>query len=177
MSIVAVFGSSRTAPATLEWNDAEMLGRSLASAGHTVATGGYSGTMEAVSKGAYDAGGHVVGITADALFPHRGGANRFVTEVRDHPTIASRIGDLVDNSDAAIVLPGSIGTATELLVAWNRVYVDSFRDVPKWPLIAVGQPWSVLVPRLVAELGTTDGLVSVVASISEAVAEAIEILE
>jgi len=176
MASVAVFGSSGTQPGTPDWHDAELIGRSLAEAGLTVATGGYSGTMEAVSKGAHGTGGDVVAITADRLFPDRGGANPFATVVRDHPTIAARIADLVDSNDAAIVLPGSIGTATELLVAWNRVFVDSFRPVPKWPLIAVGQPWSALVPQLTTALDTTPDMVTLVATAIEASALAIEIL-
>ncbi len=176
MATVAVFGSSRTIPGSQEWSNAESLGQQLASAGHTVATGGYSGTMEAISKGARAGGGQVVGVTADCLFPHRGGPNRFVTVIRDHPTIASRIRDLVDTSDAAIVLPGSIGTATELLVAWNRVYIDSLRGLPKWPLIAVGQPWRGLIPLLIRELDTADGMVHVVDHTHRAAELTIEIL-
>lgn len=176
MTTVAVFGSSQTQPATPDWRDARLLGSALAAAGIAVATGGYSGTMEAVSEGARAAGGHVLAMTADRVFPHRNGANRFATEIRDHPTIASRIGDLVDSSDGAIALPGSLGTATELLVAWNHVFVDSFRSVPNWPLIAVGRPWNVLIPHLTVLLDTTPGLVSIVDTAAQASARAIEIL-
>lgn len=176
MATVAVFGSSQTRPGTPGWFDGEHVGRSLARAGHTVATGGYGGTMEAVSRGASQEGGHVVGVTADALFPHRGGANRYVDEVRDHLTIASRIRDLVDTSAGVIALPGSIGTATELLVAWNRLFIDSLRAMPKWPLTAVGQPWDVVIPRLVIDLDTTDGLVTLAESAAEACDRTIEIL-
>lgn len=172
---IAVFGSSDTAPGTHDWQEAEALGWSLATAGHAVATGGYAGTMEAASKGAHQAGGHVVGVTADLLFPHRGGPNRYVIEVRDHQTIASRIGDLVDSSDAAIVLPGSIGTAAELLVAWNRAAIDSFREVPKWPLIAVGQPWNTVIPGLLADLSAPD-VVTLVPNANAAADQAIEFL-
>lgn len=176
MATIAVFGSSRTDSDTSEWADAEALGRALALAGHTVVTGGYFGAMEAVSKGAFEAGGHVVGVTTDALFPHRGGPNQYVTEVRDHPTIASRIADLIDSSDAAIALPGSIGTATELLVGWNRIYVDPAPGAPPWTLFAVGEPWQSLVPHLARALGTPADSVRVVPNAREAWVQAIEIL-
>ena len=75
---VVVFGSSQTVPGSAEWNDAEHVGRRLAESSIAVITGGYGGTMEAVSKGASAARGHVIGITAPSVFPGRQGANPFV---------------------------------------------------------------------------------------------------
>lgn len=37
----------------------------LAERGHIVLNGGYIGTMEAVSRGAAEAGGHVIGVTCE----------------------------------------------------------------------------------------------------------------
>jgi len=50
--IVAVYGSAAPKPGTPLYQNALELGRLLAQAGHTVMTGGYGGTMEAVSRGA-----------------------------------------------------------------------------------------------------------------------------
>ncbi len=169
-----MFGSSATQPGTQAWDDAFALGRSLAVAGLAVATGGYAGTMEAVSAGAASVSGTVIGVTAASLFPDRSGPNPHVTRLHDEPTVAARIATLVDDSDACIALPGSIGTAAELLVAWNTLYLDSFRSIPKWPLIAVGQPWRVLIPTLEQGLGTTTGIVTLVDSTEEAARHVIE---
>lgn len=49
---VVVFGSSSCKPGSTEYIQAEKLGMLLAQSGFGVVTGGYSGTMEAVSKGA-----------------------------------------------------------------------------------------------------------------------------
>lgn len=176
MPLVAVFGSSRTVPGTREWREAETLGAGLASAGLAVSTGGYGGSMEAVSAGARRAGGHVIGVTADRLFPMRTGANRHVLEQRDHPSLTARIGDMVDSADAWVVLPGSIGTATELLVAWNTNHIDAYRDVPPRPLVAVGEPWITLVPAVVAALEAPDDLVAVVADVGSAVDAVVDLL-
>ena len=54
---VAVFGSSQTEPGSAEWEDARRAGARLAEEGYAVITGGYGGTMEAVSNGAAEAGG------------------------------------------------------------------------------------------------------------------------
>ena len=78
---IAVFGSSQTPPGTEEWDQAVLTGSRLAQAGFGVVTGGYGGTMEAASKGAAEAGGHVIGVTSPSQFPGRLGANRYVKEI------------------------------------------------------------------------------------------------
>lgn len=47
--IVAVFGSANPLPGDSLYQEAKILGELLARSGHAVMTGGYSGTMEAVS--------------------------------------------------------------------------------------------------------------------------------
>ena len=49
---VTIFGGTKPRPGETEYDDAVQLGRLLAESGHTVITGGYMGTMEAVSRGA-----------------------------------------------------------------------------------------------------------------------------
>ncbi|MDH4120015.1 MAG: LOG family protein [Acidimicrobiia bacterium] len=143
--IVSVFGSSTLDAAEPGYAEAVDLGAALARAGVWVATGGYGGTMEAVSKGAAGVGGHVIGVTAPAVFPGRAGANGFVTEEIRAATIAERIGALIDRADAYIALPGSLGTATELVVAWNERYLAPASGAPVKPLVAVGPGWRTFV--------------------------------
>ena len=50
--ILTVFGGSAPTPGTPAYLAAEKLGRLAAEAGWAVATGGYMGVMEAVSRGA-----------------------------------------------------------------------------------------------------------------------------
>lgn len=145
---VAVFGSSSTEPGSPDWSDAETVGRRLALAGLVVVNGGYGGTMHAVSKGATEAGGHVVGVTAPSLFPTRAGANPFVTEVIEADDLLTRIGIMMDRSSAVIALPGSIGTAAELLVAWNHNYIEKANGVPGKPTVGVGKGWRMLAIAL-----------------------------
>ena len=60
---VTVFGGAQPKEGTLAYEEARELGSLLAQRGHTVLNGGYMGTMEAVSRGAHEAGGHVIGVT------------------------------------------------------------------------------------------------------------------
>jgi uncharacterized protein (TIGR00725 family) len=168
-STVAVFGASGSLPGDDHYEEAVMCGRLLALAGFTVATGGYGGTMEAVSLGAAGAGGTVIGVTVPAAFPQRSGANRFVAVEHRAESLIGRVGELVDGSDASIALWGSLGTATELLAAWNVAFVARLAGHRPKPVVAVGDPWAHLVPHLEGELASEAGVVTLCSSVAEAV--------
>lgn len=168
---VTVFGSSVGEPGEAGYDDGFELGRALGEAGYAVATGGYDGTMEAVSAGAHDANGQVIGVTAPTVFPHRETANRFVKEHIRAASLTERIHELVDLADIAVALPGSIGTFTELMVAWNLAAVARFSDSPPQPVVAVGPAWRRLITQLSDEFAADVELVTCVGSVAEAVAE------
>lgn len=168
---IAVFGASLSTPGDGHYESAIRCGQLLAEAGFAVATGGYSGAMEAVSLGAKAAGGYVVGVTAPSVFPGRAKANDHITTETPAASLIDRIGILADLTAGSIALWGSLGTAAELIVAWNLAYVAPFAGQPPKPVIAVGEPWLSLVPHLESELATTPRLVSVVADVADAVTE------
>ena len=154
---VAVFGSSQTKPGSEEWVAAEFVGRSLAESGISVVTGGYGGTMEAVSMGAVEHGGEAIGVTASPLFPLRAGANDFVSIVEDTSSLAERIGRMVELSSGCIVLPGSIGTAAELVVVWNINHVLRKSSQPNGiPVVAVGSQWQAFGQFMTQEMGAIE---------------------
>lgn len=166
---IAVFGASRSTPGDRYYEEARLCGRLLAESGYRVATGGYAGTMEAVSMGAREASGEVLGVTAPQVFLDRSNANAYVTEERPEPTLTTRIGSLVEQTDGAIALWGSLGTAAELIVAWNVSYVSQFSSISRKPLIAVGEPWATLVPHLESALATDAGLVTLAEDVDNAI--------
>jgi uncharacterized protein (TIGR00730 family) len=175
MTVVAVIGSSQTKPDEADYQDAVRLGRALATAGLTVASGGYGGLMEAVSEGAAEVGGSVIGVTAPRVFPGRTGVNRFVTDERPANTLTERIHQLIHHSDAVVALPGSIGTLTELMSAWNLAFVARFSGQAPKPIVAVGPLWAELVPLLAGRLSTDETLVRCVDSV-EGVTDLITVL-
>lgn len=168
---MAVFGSSAGRPGDPGYEEARTCGRLLAEAGYAVATGGYGGTMEACSRGAAEAGARVIGVTAPAAFPDRPGANSWVAEEIPAPTITERIHRLLAMSAACLALDGSIGTLTELLVAWNVAFIAALGGAPPQPVIAVGPSWAALIPRLAAEIDTDASLVTLVPDVATGVAE------
>ena len=167
---VSVFGASQTQPGEVDYEMAVELGGMLAHRGHAVVNGGYGGLMEAVSKGAATAGGEVVGVTVPTVFPGRSAANDHITSERPAPDLVSRIGTMLDISDAAIALPGSIGTLAELILTWNVSFVARFSARPPIPLITVGEVWAELVPLIAERMSTDGGLVTCVDSAAAAVA-------
>jgi uncharacterized protein (TIGR00730 family) len=140
---VSVFGGSQPQPASHAYEEAYELGKLLAQAGHTVLTGGYIGTMEAVSRGAAEAGGHVIGVTCADIEAWRAvKPNAWVQEERRFETVQERLNELVLACDAAIALPGGPGTLTEVALTWNLMIV---RSLPPKPLILTGPAWKSLI--------------------------------
>jgi uncharacterized protein (TIGR00725 family) len=87
--IISVFGSSAPEPGSADYEAARDLGQRLAQADFTVQSGGYVGVMEGVSRGANEAGGHVIGVTCDQIEEFRPGkVSPWVKEEIRHPTVA-----------------------------------------------------------------------------------------
>src|SRR5512139_3685230 len=106
---ITIFGGSAPRPGETAYTEAERLGQLLGAAGCTVLTGGYIGTMEAISKGAAQAGGHVIGVTCEAIERWRKvSPNPYVQEECRCATLSERLDVLVHDCDAAIALPGSV---------------------------------------------------------------------
>jgi uncharacterized protein (TIGR00730 family) len=137
--IIAVFGSSIPRPGAPAYEEARQVGRLLAGAGCAVATGGYSGTMSAVSRGAAEAGGHVIGVTCDQIEQFRPLApNEWVIEEMRYETLQDRLLHLVKHNDGMIVLPGGIGTLSEMALAWSLIQVG---EIDHRPLSLIGETW------------------------------------
>ncbi|HEX6508335.1 MAG TPA: LOG family protein [Chloroflexota bacterium] len=165
---VTVFGSARTGPETQEYQDALRLGRMLAERGDIIVSGGYGGIMEAVSRGAHEAGGEVVGVTV-APWVGRLEPNRYLSEERSARTLFERLEGLIE-SDALIAMPGGAGTLGEIALAWNLRQMDLM--APK-PVVLVGQQWKEMVEEFRQHLIIDDedvALLVLVDTVDEALA-------
>ena len=146
---ISVFGGSQPKEGDSAYEEAMLLGRLLAQGGHIAWTGGYIGTMEAVSRGAYEAGGHVVGVTCEDIERWRNvGPNRWVKEERRKKTLIERLQVLVEECDAGIALPGGAGTLTEIALMWNLMIVESMH---RRPLILIGGGWQSVIDQFFNE--------------------------
>lgn len=151
--MITVFGSSRTPPGTPAWQQAYELGRDLAQAGWAIANGGYGGAMEAVSRGAREAGGYVIGVTCAAFDPLS--PNPWLSEERRQPSLFARLTEIITLGDAYVALPGGIGTLSEVTLVWSLFQAGSLS--PR-PLILVGSPWAGLVEAFARHTEMDDGV-------------------
>jgi uncharacterized protein (TIGR00725 family) len=131
---VAVIGSGECGPETEAWRLAEEVGRRLAEAGATVVCGGRGGVMEAVAKGAAEAGGEAIGIVPSA---EPAEANRHCTRV-----VATGVGQarnlaVVASGAAVIAVSGGWGTLSEIGLA--RALGRTVVALRSWSLSGPGE--------------------------------------
>lgn len=149
---VAVFGGAAPKPGEPAYQEAQNLGTLLAQHGHTVMTGGYVGVMEAASRGANEAGGHVIGVTCSEIERWRNTrANQWVKEEWRYETLRERMYALIDGCDAAIVMPGGVGTLAELAVTWNEQIINGKLTCP---IILVGSGWQEMIDIFLSQFET-----------------------
>ncbi|GAA1842550.1 TIGR00730 family Rossman fold protein [Pseudonocardia ailaonensis] len=130
---VTVFGSARTPRDHLEYAQGRALGTALAEAGYAVITGGGPGAMEAVNRGAQEAGGMSVGLGIE--LPFEQGLNDWVDLGINFRYFFVRKTMFVKYSQAFVCLPGGFGTLDELFEALCLVQT---KKVTKFPVVLLG---------------------------------------
>lgn len=140
--IITVFGSSRPQEGDPHYLIAQELGAQLGRRGFTVCSGGYGGVMEAVSRGAKDAGARTLGITTEFFSAH---ANAWIDEVIAVKTWQERLFALVECASGYVACPGGTGTLVELSVVWEML---NKRVMPPKPFVIVGDFWQSIIERV-----------------------------
>lgn len=168
--IIAVFGSGRAPVGHPVLAQAERLGRLLAESGFAVICGGYGGTMEAVSRGAHQAGGRITGVTMDIFAPYLM-PNRWLTDEQRVRGLFPRL-ERLTSADGFVVLQGSIGTLTEATLTWSLLQTG---QIAPNPFIFVGAGWHQLFDAFRAETLMTEADFSL-ARIVDLVDEAVDLL-
>jgi uncharacterized protein (TIGR00725 family) len=140
--IVTVFGSSRPKESDPDYAEARALGRDLAKGGFAVCSGGYAGVMEAVSRGAKEAGGKTYGITADFF---KAKTNHWIdVEVRTK-TWQERLFELIRLADGFVACKGGTGTLVELAVVWETLNKSV---IAAKPFAVLGDFWAPVLDRV-----------------------------
>lgn len=141
--IVTVFGSSRPREGDADYEEARALGQALAKHGFSVCTGGYGGVMEAVSRGAKEAGGKTYGVTAEFFKAAR--LNRWVdVEVRKK-TWEERLFELIRMGHGFVACKGGTGTLVELAVVWEMLNKSVMTGKP---FAVLGDFWMPILERV-----------------------------
>jgi uncharacterized protein (TIGR00730 family) len=148
--IISVFGSSRPRENGVDYAVARTLGRGLAERGFSVCTGGYAGVMEAVSRGAKEAGGKTYGVTAESFSAAK--ANQWIdVEVRVK-TWQERLFEIIRLADGWVACKGGTGTLAELAVTWEMINKSVMAAKP---FVALGEFWQPIL-KCVREAETSE---------------------
>ena len=79
----------------------------------------------------------MIGVTVD-LFEHRGPVNPWVRERVHTPDLFERLRHIVLAADGFVAVTGSIGTLTEIFLAWTLVSVEGREPAP---IVLMGPQW------------------------------------
>jgi uncharacterized protein (TIGR00730 family) len=143
-SAVSVFGSARTARTDPEYAAGRRLGAALARAGLAVITGGGPGTMEAVNRGASEAGGVSVGLGIELPFEQK--LNDWVDLGVNFRYFFARKTMFVKYAQAFVIMPGGFGTLDEMFEALTLVQTHK---VTRFPVLLYGtEYWGGLIDWL-----------------------------
>lgn len=136
---VTVFGSSIPRSGDYEYEIAYQLGKKLGANGFNVCTGGFQGIMDAVSKGATEAGAEALGITLNV---YNAAPSKYLTKEIRCNTLFERLKNLIEYGDAYIVLNGGTGTLVELAVVWELINKNMLNEKP---FACHGSMWKEIV--------------------------------
>ena len=125
---VSVFGSTRVKPEDEDYQKAERIGRLLAEKGFGVITGGGPGVMEAVNKGALEAGGKSVGLNIELPFEQK--PNPYTNVRLSFRYFFVRKVMFVKYAVAFIILPGGFGTMDELFESITLIQTHKIKPFP-----------------------------------------------
>jgi uncharacterized protein (TIGR00730 family) len=133
---VSMFGSARSTPDDPSYQLAERTAGLLAKNGFGVISGGGAGIMEAVNKGASEAGGVSIGLNIE--LPHEQIPNSHANVQLNFHYFFIRKVVFVKYSQAYVVFPGGFGTLDELFEALTLIQTERIRP---FPTILVGSSY------------------------------------
>lgn len=153
---ITVIGDSEADEA--KYRFAEELGKRLAEEGCTVITGGRGGVMEAVNKGAAQAGGISVGILPSNQLTD---ANKYCSIVIPTGVGHARNVFTALAADAIVTIGGGAGTLTEISFGWiHHKPIFAFPQFEGWSGKIAGAPMDDKYDGRVTPVGSIDDLIS-----------------
>jgi uncharacterized protein (TIGR00730 family) len=125
---ITVFGSARPKPESELYQRGLALGQEIAKTGLTAMTGGGPGLMEAVNRGAKEAGGRSVG--CNIVLPNEQEPNPYLDLAAECNQFSVRKQMLRVYSLGVIAMPGGFGTNDELFEVLTLVQTGKLQNFP-----------------------------------------------
>src|SRR5437867_9405907 len=142
---IAVFGSSDPLAGEPEYESARRVGSLIARQGRAVVCGGYGGVMEAVARGAREAGGIAIGVTCSSFRERL--PNRWLSQQHEEPDLFCRTRRLMDLARGFIILPGKSGTLAEVAFLWALRRAQAIHGKP---VVLLGSVWASILKTLIS---------------------------
>ena len=133
---ISVFGSARTKPTDVYYEEAVLVGALLANQGVAVITGGGPGIMEAANRGCALAGGTSVGLAIE--LPYEEQLNEWVNLGMSFRYFFVRKTMFVKYSSGAIFFPGGFGTLDEM---FELLVLVQTHKVANMPMVLFGKEY------------------------------------
>lgn len=146
---VTVFGSARIKYTDPWYAKAEQLGRLLVKNNFAAITGGGPGIMEAVNKGAFEAGGVSVGLNIE--LPNEQKPNPYVNRLLNFRYFFIRKVCFVKYAAGFVLFPGGFGTLDEF---YESITLMQTQRIARFPVVLMGRDhWRGLVAWMEERLG------------------------
>jgi uncharacterized protein (TIGR00730 family) len=146
---IGVMGSARLTESDDWWARAHQLGVLLAGKGFVVVTGGYGGLMAAVSHGAHEMGGRVIGLPMQHWTEVK--PNQWNADLRWSSNYGTRLNHFL-HCDGVIALPGGVGTLSEMAIVWAASQTEGHA----LPLVLLGNCWLQVIQSVRENLVVSD---------------------
>jgi len=138
---VTIFGSARAKRSSSIYRKAERLSRLLVEAGYAMISGGGPGIMEAVNKGATEAGGESIGLNIELSQEQK--PNPYVKTLLSFRYFFARKVMFVKYASAYVIFPGGYGTLDEFFEAITLIQT---KRIKRFPVILVEREcWQDLI--------------------------------
>ena len=122
-------------------------------------SGGYSGTSEAVSFGASRVPqSKIEGILCSSAYPNRV-PNQYISITTSTNDIFHRQQTFVAQTDAFVVMPGTIGTLNKLISLWHLSTIEESQSKTPLCMITWSQPWLEIIQQLSKPLNIPQQLI------------------
>jgi uncharacterized protein (TIGR00725 family) len=148
LKYATLFGGSGNNRASKEYIETVEIGNFLAGNHYIIKNGGYGGMMEAVSKGASQNGGQVLGVTCKEVGSEKG--NAYLTETIVTEKLYQRLEILIENTCLFIVQRGGIGTLSEVFLTLDIIRKMKPEQRPK--IYFIGNVWENVLDQLKIDL-------------------------
>ena len=138
---VSVFGSARLLASDPWYAKAEAVGKLLVKTGYAAISGGGPGIMEAVNKGALEAGGLSVGLNIE--LPREQIPNQYQNRKLFFRYFFIRKVCFVKYASGFVMFPGGFGTLDELFESLTLIQTER---ISRFPVVLMGREhWSGLI--------------------------------